>query len=376
MKRIRVSRAVAVAAVCVGVVLGAPAGVSAASCGGSGAPSPNPGSQGNAFYGVAATSACNAWAVGDYENTGGHYRPLIERWNGNAWKVQKSAEPSKGDTMLLGVAALSASDAWAVGSVPHPNGVMIEHWNGTAWTIQATSPLDGTLFSVAAVSPSDAWAVGEDYNGSDLQTLVEHWNGKAWTMQDSPNPGGLTGDNYLLSVTGVSASDAWAVGYYDNGSSQQTLIEHWNGTVWKVQTSPALDGQLSGVSAVSASDAWAVGDGPDGTLIEHWNGTAWKVQTSPALDGQLSGVSAVSGSDAWAVGTQTKGTNRKMLIERWHGKTWQVQKSPSPGGSGAFPDLFGVATVSANDAWAVGSYFKGSNEKTWVERWNGKAWFG
>jgi len=101
-----------------------------------------------------------------------------------------------------------------------------------------------------------------------------------------------------------------------------------------------------------------------------------KVQTSPALDGQLSGVSAVSGSDAWAVGTQTKRTNRKMLIERWHGKTWQVQKSPSPGGSGAFPDLFGVATVSANDAWAVGSYTQigMSAGLTFVERWNGHAW--
>ena len=90
--------------------------------------------------------------------------------------------------MLLGVAALSASDAWAVGSVPHPNGVMIEHWNGTAWTVQATSPLDGTLFGVAAVSPSDTWAVGEDYNGSDLQTLVSIGTarrGRCWT---APTP--------------------------------------------------------------------------------------------------------------------------------------------------------------------------------------------
>ncbi|HEY3944867.1 MAG TPA: hypothetical protein VGL78_06555 [Solirubrobacteraceae bacterium] len=180
MKRIGVSRAATVAAVCAAVVLGAPAGVSAASCGGSGAPSPNPGSQRNAFYGVAATSPCNAWAVGDYENTGGRYRPLVERWNGKAWTVQKSAEPSKGDTMLLGVAALSAGDARAVGSVPHPQGVMIEHWNGTAWTVQPTSPLDGTLFGDAAVSPSDAWAVGSYFKGSNEKTWVERWNGKAW----------------------------------------------------------------------------------------------------------------------------------------------------------------------------------------------------
>ena len=52
------------------------------------------------------------------------------------------------------------------------------------------------------------------------------------------------------------------------------------------------------------------------------------------------------------------------------------RRAPAPAVRAHFPDLFGVATVSANDAWAVGSYFKGSNEKTWVERWNGKAWFG
>jgi hypothetical protein len=35
--------------------------------------------------GVAATSACNAWAVGSYKNVGDHYRPLVEHWNGKAW---------------------------------------------------------------------------------------------------------------------------------------------------------------------------------------------------------------------------------------------------------------------------------------------------
>ena len=110
----------------------------------------------------------------------------------------------------------------------------------------------------------------------------------------------------------MSASDAWAVGYYDNGTDEQTLIEHWNGTAWKVQPSPNLDGaELSAV--VRGVRERRLGSGSTTarraeTLIEHWNGTAWKVQPSPDPGGstqrnELSGVAAASASDAWAVGT-------------------------------------------------------------------------
>ena len=190
--------------------------------------------------------------------------------------------------------------------------------------------------------------------------------------------------DYLEGVAAVSASDAWAVGYNNNGIDVP-LVEHWKGKVWKVQKSPNLnDAGLSSVTAVSASDAWAVGSydnssGEPQTLVEHWNGKAWTVQPSPDPGGStqsngLSGVAAMSASDAWAVGNYNKGTVRKMLVEHWNGKTWKVQPSPSPSGSGTYPSLSGVAVVSASDVWAVGSYSKGSNEKTWVERWNGKAW--
>jgi hypothetical protein len=99
----------------------------------------------------------------------------------------------------------------------------------------------------------------------------------------SPNPSS-TG-NFLSGVSAVSATDAWAVGYYDNSSGVgDTLILHWNGTAWSKVKSPnpsSTSNVLSGVSAVSATDAWAVGDyqnnttGADDTLILHWNGTSW-----------------------------------------------------------------------------------------------------
>jgi hypothetical protein len=50
---------------------------------------------------------------------------LIEHWNGHAWKIQKG--PNQGghlmtDNQLLGVAASSSTNMWAVGS----------YFNGTA----------------------------------------------------------------------------------------------------------------------------------------------------------------------------------------------------------------------------------------------------
>jgi hypothetical protein len=100
--------------VLVGLGAGGAAGASAASCGGSGAPSPNVGSHPNYFNAVAATSACNAWAVG-YRFAGsadqGADQTLIERWRGKAWKVQKSPNASTIDNQLFGVAAVSTSDA-------------------------------------------------------------------------------------------------------------------------------------------------------------------------------------------------------------------------------------------------------------------------
>src|SRR5215471_4415669 len=38
-----------------------------------------------------------------------------------------------------------------------------------------------------------------------------------------------------------SASNAWAVGYYQRGSAQYTLTEHWNGSRWTLvpSSSPA-----------------------------------------------------------------------------------------------------------------------------------------
>ena len=60
-------------------------------------------------------SSCDAWAVGA-ANVGGVYQTLIEHWNGRAWSVVPSPNPSATQQGLDSVSVLSARDAWAVGN--------------------------------------------------------------------------------------------------------------------------------------------------------------------------------------------------------------------------------------------------------------------
>jgi hypothetical protein len=307
-----------------------------------------------------------------------------------AWNI--IASPTVGTiSQLNGVAAVSASDVWAVGfSTPSGSArqTLTEHWNGTSWSV-VSSPNVGTLGSnlnaVAVVSATDIWAVGwsfATFTGIH-QTLIEQWNGTSWKVVSSPNVG--TSGSTLNAVAVVSANDIWAVGSFTTSSLiGQTLVEHWNGTSWSVVSSPNVgtsSNVLNGVAVVSATDIWAVGSSSScgttscvtHTLTEHWNGTSWSVVSSPNVDPSsnvLNGVAVVSANDIWAVGSSGGITNSpQTLIEQWNGTNWSVVSSPNVGTSGG--SLNGVAVVSATDVWAVGQDGSG---QTLTEQWNGTSW--
>jgi hypothetical protein len=346
------------------VVAAVPVAASASTCQQWSSDVPNVGT-GDSLSGTAVTSACNAWAVGTY-SSGTAVDTLIDHWNGTAWSQVASPNPGSDLNFLSAAAATSASSAWAVGTYHNAANAtltLIEHWNGTAWTQVPSPSPSGTaagdvsfLYGVAATSASSAWAVGT--TGFGDQALIEHWNGTAWTQVPSPNLGG----GQLESVTATSASNAWAVGTYTVGSTAEALIEHWNGTAWTQVPSPNLgSSDLKGVSATSASNAWAVGDYTGGTLIEHWNGTAWTQVPSPNPGdgtGALFSVASISASDALAAGSYSEddGDEFLTLVEQWNGTAWEQVASQSPTDSSF---LFAVAATSSFDAGAVG-YYDGS----------------
>ncbi len=346
----------------------------------------------NHLDGVAAISGCTAWAVGYHQLAGAapFDSTLVEYWNGVAWKRQPSPNPGTDYNFLNGVAATSSNNVWAVGC--YDNGgaeqPLVEHWDGSAWQVQPSPDPGGStssscLDAVAATSSTNAWAVGY-YDNGGLKTLVLHWDGSTWQPQPSPDLG-VGGLNELFGVSATSSNNAWAVGYYDDGGATQTLIERWDGTSWTVETSPNVGGpdynnELLGVASTSPTNAWAVGKyrtrHGNHTLVERWDGTAWQVQPSPNSGGfnQLSGVAATSSTNAWAVGFYDNGdVPFHTLTEHWNGTVWKVKPSPDPGSE--YNYLNGVAATSSSNAWAVG-YFNnfGGLDRSIALHWNGTAW--
>ena len=295
-----------------------------------------------AIEGISANSANNAWAVGSHAYP---QQTLIEHWDGSQFSLVPSPSPGRtpGVNILAGVAATSARNAWAVGFYsflgPDSTLTLIEHWNGYAWRqVRSPNPAPGkpggsppvanALRGVAAISGTDAWAVGFNTStGIQSKTLIVHWNGRTWKHVVSPNP---SHSSQLTAVAATSARNAWAVGSYYDGRGGQTLIEHWNGHAWTRVASPDPAGfwhanNLTGVTAVSARDAWAVGwyrhHAVTRTLILHWNGRSWKRVASPDPDGPgggdaLNAISASSGTNVWAVGAGFGSAGHQSLTLR------------------------------------------------------------
>jgi hypothetical protein len=357
--------------------------------------------EGDNLLGVSAVSATDAWAVGykcsnaECEIPDLTYTTLIEHWTGRKWSTVASTNPFPSD-QLTAVSAVSATDAWAVGNAtPGETAtsaqMLIEHWNGRKWSTTPAPDVSTDTYvlrGVSAISATDAWAVGTwDAHGVNARALILHWNGKKWSKVASPNPVGRGFEG----VSAASAADAWAVGQYTNAGGQvATLTEHWNGRKWsKVASpgpSPGEGNGLSGVSTLTPTEAWAVGSSGtlEGwrTMVLRWNGKAWKPVASPDPGSSfniLDGVSAVSASDAWAVGnySSNKGNTQITLILRWNGKAWTRVPSPSPNpNSSGINNLAGVSAVSPGHAFAAGSSndaFTGVNLAL-IVGWNGKRW--
>jgi hypothetical protein len=218
-------------------------------------------------------SATVCTAVGRSFDAAGTETAVVESWNGVGWKSQVAAVPAGATGVeLSGVSCRSASACTAVGSDNDSSGTQVtlaESWNGTAWHVQATpDPTGATASALVGLSCSTAeacWAVGHSYDTSGTElTLAESLNGTVWKVRATPDPSGATA-SYIdggVSCSGPKACSA--VGSYtDNSGVQLTLAESWNGTAWTVKTTPnptgAIESQLNGVSCASGGTCTAVG---------------------------------------------------------------------------------------------------------------------
>jgi hypothetical protein len=315
--------------------------------------SPNPFAE-DLLHGVAAVSATDAWAVGyGFFEFGPNHGPIIEHWDGTRWT--RIGIPD--DASLQDVDAVSSDDVWAVGfSALVTTDPFAEHWDGSTWSaVPVPNPAQNAeLLSVHALATDDVWAVGwQSGPGIETRTLTEHWDGSSWAVVPSPSPG----SDKLHGVSGTSSADVWAVGE----TSSFPLIEHWDGTRWSIVRSfrPDRESTLNGVAAISATDAWAVGFTgitPDRAFAEQWSADGkWHWPNQPRPHYQLQAV-AGSSDDVWMVGI----AGIEALVEHWDGASFAVV--PVDGWSD-WSSLEAVDVLPSGEAWAVGWYYSDSGPR-------------
>jgi hypothetical protein len=322
-------------------------------------PSANVSGVPNELLGVSSSAVGQAWAVGYAGN-----KSLIERWNGSSFVKVTSPNVRGRATVLEDVFARTATDAWAVGQADRTDFVgsstFIARWNGSRWN-RVSSPNRGAsddsnvLTGVTAISATDAWAVGSFSNfAPGGQALTFRWNGTTWT--DVPNTCGFG----LQDVFALSSTNVWAVGG-DNTC-------RWNGSTWtRIAPAPPPNQQssliLQDVSGSGANDLWAVGyvasSCGEGQVCfsgaaERWNGSRW---TFVPVDGILYGVHALAANDVYAVGSAIGPT-----VLHYDGSSWTTVPTPYVPGT-----LFAVDGASSNDLWAAGSRFENGAPRTLAE---------
>jgi hypothetical protein len=346
---------------------------------------------GGTLEAVAATSATNAWAVGDLGQQG---TPLIVHWNGTKWSRVPAGAPA--DTELHAVAASSPGNAWALGWTYHTDSTIatsvLLHWNGRAWRqVPSPAPSGAVLSSVSVTSPADAWVVGSYFasanrSAGSTRPIALHWNGSAWRRVPLPVPAGAAAE--LTGVSATSASNAWAAGGFASSGTNRAagFVLHWAGSSWsQVPSAPASAGEPIAVAATATDYAWLADSAtatkyawPGGRVAGLWNGRDWTTVPIPLVQthnqgrgGQVSALAA-AGHAAWMAGdyctTTTSCGNGQLLpfLLRWTGDAWQP--TPPPAND---LNIFGLAVLSSTSAWAVGYTHP---RTTLILHWNGSKW--
>jgi hypothetical protein len=336
---------------------------------------PSPNKEGaNWLAAVDARTGSDAWAVGYYIGDEGQYETLSAHWNGSAWTLIETPNGGQTGDWLYGVAVVSRSEVWAVGTTngsfdTFTSTTLIEHWTGSGWsTVSSPNPADdpiygaNQLYDVRAFAADDVWAVGWYWTPIGSAPLVVKWDGHRWN--ESPTP--EDEDRQLAALDGTSSSDIWAVGYslsLDDG--HQALAMHWDGRNWSVATTPKLAGDvyLNDVAVVSPTDVWAVGYSVPANLdiqplFLHWNGAAWSVVPSPHLASRynyLQSIAAVSANRVWAAGYRTVAGGVVSFVERWDGAQWRIESTPNrPDGGNR---LFDLTVDPTGGLWSVGYFY-------------------
>ena len=356
------------------------------------------GSSHGSFAGVSCTSATACVAVGSAIKSSTQTTvPMAEGWDGTGWTVQTTPAPAGSSSSLLkGISCSSAALCTAVGQFTDGANIdvtLAERLSGGHWVVEPTpnppSGSDGTLAGVSCSSTTECTAAGFSVDDAgETVTLVEQSNGTAWKIITTPNAAGSF-SSQLATVSCSAPTTCVAAGYsVDSAGNDVALAQKWTGGSWTITPTPGPSGasfvELDGLSCHSKTDCTAVGQaagsgGVTTTLAEGWNGSSWKVQSTPnpggATNGAFEAVSCTSPTSCAAVGYFVNGSGVFVtLAEARSGTSWKIEPTPDP--TGASESLLTNVSCATAGACMAGGYSTNSAgvSTALAESWNGTSW--
>ena len=238
--------------------------------------------QSSGIFSVSASSAANAWAVGQ----GSSSSPLCDmclfttHWDGKKW--QTIATPKgllEGPNQIVGNSAVAATAgkrawvfAWRVHAEPGTSVLSAVEWTGTSWSPVHNFPGSPLLTTATASGPSDVWVFGGG-------AWAAHYNGRHWSQVAIPVS--------VSQASGSAVAGDWVTGTVA-AQPKRVAVLRWSKGAWRNVPLPAIgvprgEQMLPGfIVAATPTSVWAslvvgppTGTGHLTTVLLHWNGTAW-----------------------------------------------------------------------------------------------------
>ncbi len=196
---------------------------------------------------VSCVSATTCEVLGT-ASVGGTNSIFGNQWNGTTLTATTAATPTTTTSTPVpsasGMDCVTAGWCLAVGDSDTQSAAgssFSELWNGTAWALlstpEPTAAVGSRLSSVSCAGVSFCQAVGQaNLAGPPSQNLIESWNGTQWAITANVPDTSAMENQGLRGVDCFSATTCSAVGSAAavTGPSPASLALTWNGTTWSI----------------------------------------------------------------------------------------------------------------------------------------------
>jgi hypothetical protein len=312
---------------------------------------------------VAATSADDAWAVGSVFPDNGprdSFRPGLWHWDGRSWRrigiPARIADTLTGGPFTAVLQAVSATDVWIFDS--NALGAYWIHLDGGSWSF-GLFPGSSAISTAVAFGSRNVWALGGSSTGDPY---IARYNGSVWTHSVIPTMGQWV----FVAASGAGPADIWAT--TNGGSTSTSQVMRWNGRRWtRVKLPRSFSGNYNAGSVLAQAprDVWLGGSlaftGPGaGPVIAHWNGASWSQHQLGHASSQFFTLLRIvpdgnGGLDALA--SNNPGPAVIPLWSFWHlsGGRWHHSQPQPAGMTTIVNDLAHIPSTTSS--WAVGGQF-------------------